>query len=92
MSLLDLSQISLVGVGAAGVGWAASAKLETTGAPVFFAIATPMMVAGAFYLAYFTFGWPLEELSGTTILLTCGAVGVVFFAVGWVYYLRRVEA
>ncbi|MFN0052342.1 MAG: ABC transporter permease [Planctomycetales bacterium] len=92
MSLLDLSQISLVGVGAAGVGWAASAKLETTGAPVLFAIATPIMVPGAFYLTYFALGWPLEELSGTTILLTCGLVGAVFFVIGWVYYLRRVEA
>ncbi len=92
MSILDFSQISLVGVGAAGVGWAASAKFETTGVPVLIAIATPMMVPGAFYLTYFAFGWPLEELSGTTILLTCGLVGAVFFVVGWIYYLRRVEA
>jgi hypothetical protein len=91
-SLLDFSQISLVGVGAAGVGWAASAKLETTGAPVLFAIATPIIVPGAFYLAYFAFDWPIHELSATTILLTCGLVGAVFFVVGWVYYLRRVEA
>lgn len=91
-SFLELSQISLVGIGAAGVGWAASAKLETTGAPVLFAIATPVIVPGAFYLAYFAFGWPIYELSGTTILLTCGLVGAVFFVVGWVYFLCRVDA
>jgi hypothetical protein len=90
--LVDLLQISLVGVGAAGVGWAASAKLETTGAPVLFAIVTPIVIPGAFYLTWFALGWSILELSGTTILLTCGVVGAVFFVVGWIYYLRRVEA
>lgn len=88
----DLSQVSLVGVAAAGVGWAASAKLETTGAPVLLAIATPVVVLGAIYLTYFAFDWPVEQLSGTTVLLTFGLVGAVFFVFGWIYFLRRVEA
>jgi hypothetical protein len=90
-SILDLSQISLVGVGAAGVGWAASAKLETTGAPVILALATPIIVPGAYYLTWFAFGWPIEELSATRILWTCALLGAVFFVIGWIYYLCFVE-
>lgn len=91
MTLGGLLKIAFIGLGAAGVGWAASAKMEATGPPVLLAISTPMVVYGAFFGTYMAFDWSIAELSGDAVLLTCGIVGAVFFVLGWIYFVRRVE-
>ena len=91
MSIGHLFKTSLVGLGSAGVGWAVSARAETTGPPLVLAISTPIVIYGLFFGTYLLCDWPISGLSGNVVLATCGVVGVVFYVIGCLYFLRRIE-
>ncbi len=74
-----------------GMGWGASAFLESTAIAAGVAFFAPAAVAMAFIGSQHWFGWPTQEEFGHCYSVVCVAMGTVGFGVGTVHYLRRVE-
>ncbi len=90
-SMPSLWMIASIGVAACGVGWMASSWLESTGGPVGLAILAPIAISAPLQISQFYFGWPDPYGYARIYMTSCATVGAVCFAVGTVYYVRRVE-
>lgn len=86
-----LARLAAIGMAGIGGGWCASAMLESSGPSVTLAFATPLVVLALVSLATYLTGWPDQFTFARVYFTSCTVTGIVLFAAGCVYFLRRIE-
>ena len=89
--LPSLPRFAGIGLLAAGAGWCASANVDNSGPAVALGLAAPAVLFGVLLATNAAFNSP-DDLSFATVYFTlCPILAGVFFTVGTLFYLRRVE-
>jgi ABC-type transport system involved in multi-copper enzyme maturation permease subunit len=74
-----------------GTGWLASCILDSPTFASATGLMTPLLLFCSFQILHVLFDWPGPEIIKELYTGSCLVVGLLCFAAGTVYYLRRVE-
>lgn len=89
--MTSLPRFAAIGLLAAGAGWLASANLDNSGPAVALALAAPAMLFGVLISTNSVFNAPDHLAFSAVYFALCPILAAVFFVIGTLSYLRRVE-
>jgi hypothetical protein len=89
--MVAFPHLAAVGLLATGAGWCASANIQSSGPAVALGMGAPVVLVGVLQATKYAFNAPDLIAFDKTYFALCELLALVFFALGTITYLRRVE-